>query len=333
MKILGRSLSVALLIVLAVACRTGQQAGKLTVVSYNVENLFDTEDDPHRNDNEFLPESDKQWTMERYDKKLTDISRVLTGISPEDLPAIIGLVEVENRRVLEDLVKTDAMAKGNYAIVHEDSPDLRGIDVALLYRPDQFTMLDYEVLTVDPGFTTRDILHVHGKFGKEVFHFFVNHWPSRIGGLDKTEQGRMVAAVILKAKIDEVVAQDPKANIVVMGDMNDEPQNRSLSEALQAGLPGSHSKLVNLMAPLALEGKGTYNYRGNWNMLDNLVVSSTLLDDHGYQVVSSTGHIYRADWMEYTNNKGEVSPNRTYGGPNYYGGVSDHFPVYFELRK
>ncbi|WP_163707800.1 endonuclease/exonuclease/phosphatase family protein [Mangrovibacterium lignilyticum] len=324
---------VLIVVLFFVSCQSGKEFRHLTVVSYNVENLFDTIDDPHTRDNEFLPEGDKKWTSERYEKKLNDIARVLTAINPDDLPEIIGLTEVENRQVLDDLVNTDAMVPGDYQIVHQDSPDKRGIDVALLYRPVEFNFISFEAIPVDPGFATRDILHVHGTFKKEDFHFFVNHWPSRIGGLEKSEPNRLVVAETLKAKVDEVLADDPDAHIVIIGDMNDEPQNKSLKEVLGAGIPDSDLALVNLMMPLALEKKGTYNYRGNWNMLDNLVVSSNLLDKKGFQVSPATGYIFREAWMEYTNKEQEVSPNRTYGGPNYYGGVSDHFPVYFEMKK
>ncbi|PTN10075.1 endonuclease/exonuclease/phosphatase family protein [Mangrovibacterium marinum] len=324
---------VVALVVLFVSCRTAKDAKRLTVVSYNVENLFDTVDDPQTNDNEFLPTAKKKWTPERYQKKLDDLARVLADISPDDLPEIIGLAEVENQQVLDDLVNTKALAPGQYKIAHRESPDKRGIDVALLYRPATFKLGGYQAIAVDPGFATRDILHVWGKFRNESFHFFVNHWPSRIGGLGKTEAARVIAAETLKKKVDQLVADDPDACIVIMGDMNDEPFNKSLRLVLGAGSPGAGSDLVNLMAPLAEAGQGTYNYRGKWNMLDNLVVSSNLLDEKGYRLSSPAGVVFRESWMEHTNAKGEVSPNRTYGGPNYYGGVSDHFPVYLTLER
>lgn len=321
---------IALLFV--VSCQNGKELSHVTVVSYNVENLYDTFDDPHSLDNEFLPDSEKNWTGERYQKKLDDLARVITSVNPADLPEIIGLAEIENRKVLDDLVATKAMARGKYAVVHQDSPDRRGIDVALLYRPAEFTLIGFEVIPVDPGFKTRDILHVTGTFKKEEFHFFVNHWPSRIGGLEKSEPARIAAAEVLLAKINAIGAKNPSANVVVMGDMNDTPENKSLKGVLGAGAPDSNSKLVNLMLPLALEGKGTYYYRGNWDMLDNLVVSRGMLDNKGFRV-SGNGKIFRQEWMEYTDKKGNLSPNRTYGGPNYYGGVSDHFPVYFEMKR
>lgn len=324
----------AVVLIWLVACKQTETA--LTVAFYNTENLFDTMDDPHKNDNEFLPESDKKWTLERYQKKLDDIARVLSEIDSLSLPAFVGLCEVENQKVLEDLVSTGALASAKYSIAQIESPDVRGIDVALLYRGDRFLLEQTEALPInfpdEPNYKTRDILHVSGKIGKEEFHFFVNHWPSRIGGNEKTEPNRVFVASVLKQKVDEVLAGNRKANIIIMGDMNDEPENKSLLETLSAKLPGSGSQLVNLMFPADQQNLGTYNYRGDWNMLDNLVVSGSLLDGKGYDVAGSQGFIFRKKWMEFTNNRGVVSPNRTYGGPNYYGGVSDHFPVYFVLK-
>lgn len=305
-----------------------------TVISYNVENLFDTEDDPKIPDEEFLPVSEKKWDNEKYQRKLTDIARVITDVNPNELPEIVGLVEVENRQVLSDLTETGKLA-GQYGIIHEESPDYRGIDVALIYRKDAFQELIHEVLPVsfpdDPEFKTRDILHVTGKARKKVIHVFVNHWPSRIGGDGKTEPKRVLAATVLKKKVDEVLAADPRAKIIIMGDMNDEPANKSLIETLDAQSPDSTAKLVNLMMPDDANGKGTYFYNGNWNMLDNLIVSQSLLKGNGIWVEGNKGFIYSNDWMIFTNKNGDKTPNRSYVGNKYVNGVSDHFPVYLKM--
>ncbi len=303
-----------------------------TVVFYNVENLFDTLDDPKVKDEEFLPGSDKKWTLERYHKKLEDIAHVITDIDQEDLPEIVGLCEIENQTVLDDLVKSGKMSKGNYQIVHIDSPDERGIDVAFLYRQGEFKVISYEALHVDPGFRTRDILHVYGKLGPDKIHFFVNHWPSRIGGLEKSQPNRMVAAKVLREKVSEILKQDPSSKIIIMGDMNDEPLNESILGTLGAKAPGSGADLVNLMLPLDEKNLGSYYYRGEWDMLDNLIVTEPLLKGKGF-ITTAPGHIFHEKWMEYKNKEGDITPNRTYGGPNYYGGVSDHFPVYMELTR
>ena len=311
----------------------------MTVAFYNVENLFDLENDPGKNDDEFTPASEKQWDRVKYKKKLVDVSRVISGINEGDLPEIVGLCEVENEQVVTDLVRTGLLAKGKYEVVHFESRDFRGIDCALVYRPDEFKVIERFAIPVrfkdNPDYVTRDILYVKGRTrNREEFHIFVNHWPSRIGGVAQTEPKRIAVARILKGKIDSVRIAGPKAHIVVMGDMNDDPDNKSLMEVLNAQPPSTPgAQLVNLMFPDFKDGKGTYNYRGNWNMLDNLLVSPGLLDENGFRCVEEKGHIFREDWMEYQNRDGEISPNRTYGGPNYYGGVSDHFPVYFRLRR
>ena len=306
-----------------------------TVVSYNVENLFDTVDDPKIPDEEFLPASEKKWDNDKYQKKLADISKVISEVNLKELPEVVGLVEVENQTVLEDLVKSGKLNGQNYAIIHEESPDYRGIDVALIYRKDAFKEIMHEVLPVnfpdDPEFKTRDILHVTGKMRNKTVHLFVNHWPSRIGGDEKTEPKRVLAASVLKKRVDQILALDPKARIIIMGDMNDEPANKSLKEILGAAMPGTGSPLVNLMMPDDAAGKGTYFYSGNWNMLDNLVVSEAVLKGKGMQVEGQKGYIFSNDWMIYTNKNGDKTPNRSYVGNKYVGGVSDHFPVYFKM--
>lgn len=311
----------------------------LTVVFYNVENLFDTENNSGANDREFTQEGEKKWTEDRYNKKLDDISKVLKSINKNELPEIIGLCEIENRKVLDDLVKTNFLAGGKYEIAHFESPDFRGIDCALIYRPDEFKVIKSTPVHVtfkdDPEYTTRDVLYVKGEtINQEEFHIFVNHWPSRIGGLEQTEPKRVAVALILKSKIDSVLNSNPKANILVMGDMNDEPSNKSLSEVLAAKSPEvTNAALVNLMYPVHTNKKGSYNYRGNWNMLDNIIVSAGLLDNKGFQVVEKQGFVFSEKWMEFEDKNNGTTPNRTYGGPNYYGGVSDHFPVFIQLSR
>lgn len=328
--------------VVLTSCASWHNAAKrnMTIAFYNVENLFDLEDEPGKRDEEFTPGSEKEWNMVRYQKKLNDLSRVISSINEGDLPEIVGLCEVENKKVLTDLTRTGLLAMGKYEVVHYESPDIRGIDCALIYRPEEFKVTDHFAIPVhfedDPDYVTRDILYVKGRASsREEFHIFVNHWPSRIGGVEQTEPKRMEVARILKNKVDSVRgASGSGGQVVVMGDMNDEPTNKSLQEVLNAQAPDEATGgLVNLMIPEASAGLGSYNYRGNWNMLDNIIVSPGLLDDKGFGVVANKGFVFYQDWMEYHNSEGEMSPNRTYGGPNYYGGVSDHFPVYIRLKR
>jgi predicted extracellular nuclease len=335
------SLFVILLLVF-LSCSPWKNANRrnMTVVFYNVENLFDLEDEPGKRDEAFTPEGEKEWNMGRYQKKLTDISNVIGSVNEGDLPEIVGLCEVENEKVLKDLINTGLLKHGEYQIIHHESPDVRGIDCALIYRPAEFKVTDYFALPVffedDPEYKTRDILYVKGRTrNREEFHLFVNHWPSRVGGVEQTRLKREQAAKVLKSKIDSVTqVRSSRAHILVMGDMNDEPEDESLQKVLKAQKPADFNNgLVNLMFPAYEKGRGSYNYRGEWNMLDHIIVSSGLLDEKGFRCVELKGFVYHRDWMEYTSSEGNMRPNRTYGGPAYYGGVSDHFPVYIRLRR
>ncbi len=338
----------AWLILLCVISFSAFGQGKATtdafiVLFYNVENLFDIEDDPLSIDDEFTPESDKQWTEERYEKKLDDLSEVFTSVDKKNLPAIIGLCEVENRQVLQDLISNRKMKKGEYGIVHEDSPDIRGIDVALIYRKDLYEVEAWKKIPVNipsDSVTTRDILYVKGTIpGDEVLHCFVNHWSSRRDGEKETERRRIYASVTLRKAVDSILNFEPEAKIIIMGDFNDEPTNNSLHTFLNANNKRRNTTnrdLYNLMYDMHnLESKGTYSYKGNWNMLDQLIVSQSLIrDSKGFHIDFTGGKILREDWMMYNNPKiGETTPNKTYGGVSYFGGVSDHLPVYLILQK
>ncbi len=313
-----------------------------TIMFYNVENLFDTIDNPNKFDDEFLPTDEKHWNTKRYKKKLKDLSRVISASDEVDLPDIVGLSEVENRRVLEDLVSSNKLKEANYGVVHEESPDVRGIDVALIYKKSSFTYLEHETIKIsfdfEPETKTRDILYVKGKLpDNELLHVFVNHWSSRRKGQKESEGKRLVAAGLLKSKVNEILKSDKDAKIVIVGDFNDEPQNKSLKDILKAANSKSNKKseLYNLLYNKDLSNKGTYNYRGKWQMFDNIIVSRALLySKKGYVVSSKEASILSKKWMMYHNNKyNSDTPNRTYGGPNYYGGISDHLPVFVELTN
>ncbi len=313
------------------------QDNTATIMFYNVENLFDTIDDPLISDEEFTPEGKKQWTTERYQKKLNDIAKVISSVNENEFPVIAGFCEVENRTVLEDLIKTEALKTINYKIVHEDSPDSRGIDVGLIYNSDKFTYLSHKTIPINTGtkYKVRDILYTKGiLYGEDTIHVFVNHWKSRSGGKEETEPQRMKSAETLRKEVDTVLELNMNAKILIMGDLNDEPKNKSIFEALKANNSNNSDSLFNLMYNLSENGKGTHSYRGEWSMLDNLIVSNHFLNDkNGFVVDGNTGHIFSADWITYENKNGQKSPSRTYGGPNYYSGYSDHYPVYLILKK
>jgi len=307
----------------------GQRSAVLAF--YNVENLFDTINDPNKKDDEFLPDSVKDWNSEKYWKKQAKMAEVISAIGAPSFPAIVGLCEVENVSVLEDMIKDERLKKANYEPVLIEGLDQRGIDVALLYSKKRFKLISTTSYTVDLGEgnrPTRDILHVKGKLkkGGPTLHIFVNHWPSRYGGAEKSEPKRVAAARVLKNKTDSIAQYYPEELIVCMGDFNDYPENKSLVEVLGTG---QRNSLVNLMDGLKETKRGSYNYKGDWDFLDQLIVSKSLLDGELPDIVQGSTAPFFTDSMLYKHPRyGDLKPSRTYGGPNYYGGYSDHLPVY-----
>ncbi len=313
---------------------------------YNVENLFDTLDNPMtEGDDNFTPEGRNLWTTKRYYKKLDDLAKIIDGMGQ---PVLMGLSEVENKTVCEDLCKRKGLVMAKYDIIHQESPDFRGIDVALLYQKEQFSILETDFIPIHfpkeivEDYTTRDILYTKGILNKkDTLHVFVNHWPSRRGGLKESEPKRMYVAQQLKIYMDAILKTSPTAQIVMMGDFNDEPSNRSIMEGIGCqpqdifddkapSAKPQRSAFYNCMDSLHVRGLGTYNYRGNWNMLDQIIVSKALQSPKSDLQVSKSV-IFQRDWMMYKHDRFGAMPSRTYGGPNYYGGYSDHLPVYVEL--
>jgi endonuclease/exonuclease/phosphatase family metal-dependent hydrolase len=301
-------------------------SGVMRVAFYNVENLFDIEADPEKADDDWTPEGKQHWTQERYDKKLQDLAKVIRALGP---PHLLGLCEVENRRVLEDLANTRALRRQGYEIVHFASPDRRGIDVALMFRRKYFRHLDARPIpAADPDLITRDVLHVSLVDGRgDTLHVFVNHWPSRSGGKSKSAPLRMHMATLVADEVRMLLLPRPDAAVIVMGDFNDTPSDASVVDQL-VGRAG----LFNPFYALAAGGEGTYNYRGNWDMLDQILISPSMRQDGGRWQYIRAG-VFREPWMLFEHPRFGWSPNRTYGGPNYYGGYSDHLPVYMDLKK
>ena len=315
---------------------------QVRIAFYNVENLFDTEDDPHRLDEEFLPTSDKKWNRERYEDKIAKLARVVTALN---YPELLGLAEVENEAVLRQLIEHPDLEEAGYDLVHYDSPDVRGIDVALLYRTASFTPESSQAIPVtfeEDNYKSRDILQVSGTLGKDAehntVHVLVNHWPSRRGGVAQSEPRRRVAARAARGVVDELLEADPAANIVLMGDFNDEPTNRSITDELQAS--GTVTKknplqLYNTLAALDKQGQGSYNFRGDWDMLDQIIISQGLVEDvreaDDYHYHPESAAVFKPDWLLQADGNYQGYPDRTYAGDNYLGGYSDHLPVYIEL--
>ena len=311
--------------------------GSAGIMFYNVENLYDTVDDPATDDAEFLPGSEHQWTPERYQKKLEHIAQVI-ATGGNSMPVLVGMSEIENETVVKDLIAQPALQPGNFGIIHFDSPDERGIDVALIYNKNIFTPEKYYPIHVTlPGDSidyTRDILYVSGNIiinGKtQSLNIFVNHWPSRSEGEEVSMPKRAAAASVLKHAVDSLNAAVKDANIIIMGDFNDTPYDKSINQVLGA-VDSGDGALNDLMAQKQKNGEGSYNYKGNWQALDQFIVSAPLLDHKKMDVNVGSVEFVKRDWMLYHNEKYGDSPNRTYAGPKYIGGYSDHLPIYIEL--
>tara|TARA_B100000886_G_C20382116_1_gene474364 strand:+ start:106 stop:1089 length:984 start_codon:yes stop_codon:yes gene_type:complete len=313
---------------LVVSQNSEESASKQNIftVFYNVENLFDTINNPNTNDDEFLPNSEKKWNSSKYFHKINQLARVFSSLSKDknsnNMPDIIGLCEVENKQVINDLLKTPTFSNHNYKIIHQDSPDSRGIDCALLYN-DKIQLLNYDFIFIDnPNVkrATRDILHAKLKISDMIFNVFVNHWPSRWGGQKETNHKRVFTAKILRNYININVTKNDYT--LIMGDFNDYPKNESLSKIL------IEDDLVNLMSTDFVLGNGSYNYNSLWNWLDQIIISNNFFQPN--VKLKSVGS-YQKEYMLYTNKKGEIRPSRTFGGNNWYGGFSDHLPVYFQF--
>ena len=313
------------------------------VMFYNVENLFDTVNDTLVNDEEYLPHETRGWNEEKYYTKLTNIYRVIISCGEWDPPAIVGLCEVENRSVLDDLVQHTPLRKFNYSIIHFDSPDRRGIDVAMLYRGDHFIPDTAYPVPVDFPFDrdskTRDILYVKGYVdGRESLHLFINHWPSRYGGYEATQPKRNHAAITLRTAIDSIVRLEPHARILAMGDFNDGPFDESLVDYLGATPDTTGQKregLLNLTAPFATTTlSGTLKYREGWNTFDQMVISANLfIREDGLYVTDSGARIHSPEFLlEEDETYLGLKPFRTYAGMRYLGGFSDHLPVFLDLK-
>jgi hypothetical protein len=316
-----------------------------TIAFYNVENLFDTENDTLVYDDDRTPEGKDKWTMRRYEKKIEDISKVISGIG-QDLsntaPDIIGLCEVENQKVIEDLIHHPNLISHNYGIVHMDSPDERGIDVALLYKKAAFLPVSFSshrlLLFNDHQLRdyTRDQLVVSGVLDDEVIHFIVNHWPSRSGGEARSRPYRLAAAKLNKRIIDSILEIGPVSKIISIGDFNDNPLDDSLKIILgTAGEKESTTptQLFNPMEILYKQGSGSLAYRDIWSLFDQILLSGNMVNtrDSGYAYWKAG--IYNPDFLITQSGRYKGYPFRTYTAGAYTGGYSDHFPVYITLLK
>lgn len=316
-----------------------------TVAFYNAENLFDTVNDSLTFDDDRTPEGKDRWTPERLSRKIGHIAEVLSQIGAATTgtaPDLVGLCEVENRYVLELLVRDPSLRQYEYGIVHFDSPDERGIDVALLYRKSRFTPIAFVrrplILENESGERdyTRDQLVVSGILGDEIIHVIVNHWPSRSGGEMRSRPNRIKAAELMRSIMDSIRNTNPMAKILAMGDLNDDPTSISLKKVLRTRadrIATASTDLYNPMEALYREGLGTLAYRDQWNLFDQILVSGTFLDPgaDGYRFWKAG--IFHPSYLVTSRGAYKGYPLRTYAGGNYVGGYSDHFPVFAFLIK
>ena len=301
------------------------------VLFWNVENLFDCKDDPKKNDNEFLPDATRHWNHFRYRDKLKNLAKGIIASGNEYVPDLVGLCEVENDSCLYELIKYSPLREADYRYVITDSPDQRGIDVALLYQRGSFKLLQQQSIRIPhkqlKRGPTRNILHVTGKvLSGDTLDVFVCHMPSRSGGQAKSEPYRLMTARILKQAVDSVMQVRKNPHILIMGDFNDYPTDKSIKNVLCAD-----GRLQNLM-----KGKkeGTYRYRGEWGILDQFIVSESLLKKRGsIRTSPKEAQILRHDFLLEEDEKyGGDKPFRTYNGMKYLGGFSDHLPISLDLE-
>ncbi len=355
---LGEGLGVRLLLLLLLfphLLHAQQDTLRFRIMSYNVENLFDCRDDSLKADEEFLPDAVRHWNYRKYWKKLNNVARVITAVGEWHAPALVALCEVENDTVLFDLTRRSILREAGYRYVMTDSPDERGIDVALLYQRGKFKLLSHRSIPIakprKESRPTRDILHVSGMLlNRDTLDVFVCHFPSRSGGTKETEPYRLLAARTLRRATDSITLVRRRPQIVIMGDLNDYPDDKSVQTITDnktyypqtadypqaADYPLSPLPLHHLLAHRSASEKsfGSYKYRGEWGLFDHIIISSNLLHpDAPLHTDDTHANIFHAPFLlTEDSNYGGEQPFRTYYGMKYQGGFSDHLPVWAEFR-
>ncbi|MBN4084970.1 endonuclease [Flavobacteriaceae bacterium AH-315-B10] len=306
-----------------------------TIAFYNLENLFDIFDNKYTHDDDFLPTSEKKWTPKRYKKKVRKLGYTISKIgvkTSKKLPILIGLAEVENKLVVNDLINSKFLKTENYDVVHFDSADERGIDVALMYHKDFFEVIKSETFTVklydenEEIDYTRDILLVEGFLNKEKIYVLVNHWPSRREGKKTSEPKRIIASDKVTEIIDLIKQRDENPKIIVMGDFNDNPNNESIKRLVIS------QDLYNPMETLLSDSRGTLNYKFKWNLFDQILFSTNFFKHKANTHRFSKANVFDNEFLKQFKGKYKGTPFRTYVGKKYKGGYSDHFPVYIHLN-
>lgn len=315
------------------------------IAFYNLENFFDTTDNPLVNDDDFTVGGIKHYTYDIYRDKVGKLATVIGLIAKETTatgPALLGVAEIENDTVLNDLVHHPLISHRHYQVIHYDSQDPRGIDVALLYNPEIFIPEKAEKLFVQlPGnskeaYFTRDILYVTGWLAGERIHVYVNHWPSRRGGEEKSAPAREAAATVCKNHMTAILQSEPGAKMIVMGDLNDDPNSPSITKALAAKSAVTETKkgeLFNPWAALYAKGIGTLANRDAWGLFDQIIISDSWLNREQTGFFYYNCHVFSRNFMRENSGRYKGYPMRTWDGNTYRGGYSDHFPTYIVLLK
>ena len=308
------------------------------IAFYNLENLFDLKDDPYTLDDDFTPKSPRKWNRKRYEKKLKKLGSVIAKIGEDELgepPALVGIAEVENKTVIRDLTDSKHLKNLGYRYVHFDAPDERGIDTALLYRDAHFEVVDSKTVAVlvnNPDGQrdyTRDILYVKGLLDGAPVHLLVNHWPSRRAGAELTSYKRIKAAQTCLEVIDDIRNEDPNADIVVMGDFNDNPDSVSIQQHL------TPADFYNPMEKLQSRKRGSSKYKDSWFLFDQILVSNSTRNKDKFGLYFEQADIFDPLYLREYSGRFKGNPFRTYVGKKHLGGFSDHFPVYasFTIHK
>jgi hypothetical protein len=318
-----------------------QNTGDFSILFYNVENLFDTHDNPETEDDYFTPDGEFHWTSKRLTAKLLNISKVILMASGWNVPDIAVFCEIENRGVIEKLIYNTPLKTVPYKIIHKESPDHRGIDVALIYNSERFFPLEYNyypLVVNNKPINTRELLYVSGVLnGKDTLHIFGNHWPSRYSGFLETKSFRKAAATLLREKVDELNRKYQSPKIVILGDFNDNPEDESISKTLNAKKieqPIADNQLYNLFYDLNKTELGTLKYQSQWFVFDQIIVSGSLLTaNSGIFAKPENAKVLALPFLLEEDQKfGGKKPFRTYYGFSYNGGFSDHLPVLLQLN-
>lgn len=305
---------------------------------YNTENFYDTKDDPNTLDDNYTPEGSARWTEERFEDKVEKLTKVIRDILRPDTPDVIGLAEVENKTVLNSLLGEMAQQGiSDYDYIHFESPDERGSDVAMIYNRNMFSIIETEAIEVRlPGIEdrTRDILHVQGLTPNAIkMHIFITHFPSRKEGTERSERRRYFVAGELQNAVYKVLNENPEEHVIVMGDFNDTPDDKSVSEVLGAQKSFENiekTKLYNLLYPRYKRGMGSTYHKG-WLLFDQIIVTGNLLLSHKIDCKPEYADIFNPPYLLHFDDQDRVRPNRTYRG-KYTGGYSDHLPIYLRIN-